>query len=57
MPKRKKKATKPAPQSDPLDQYLAEAEIMSRQLSEAKTERQREKIRARMRRYIDQQNW
>lgn len=56
MPKRKKKATKSAPQGDPLDQYLAEAEKIAKQLSEAKTEKQRQKIRARMKRYIGQQN-
>jgi hypothetical protein len=58
MPKRKKKATRSARQSDSREQYLAETEITSciKQLSEAETEKQREKIRARMKRLIGQQN-
>jgi hypothetical protein len=54
MPKRKKKAATHVHRSESQDRYLAEAEFWIKQLSEAKTKTQRQEIRARMKRYIDQ---
>jgi hypothetical protein len=54
MPKRKKKPVSPALSSNARERYLTENAVMSsiRELAEARTEKQREKIRARIRQYI-----
>lgn len=54
MPKRKKKVIRSAERINARARYRVEDEVTSsiRELAEAKTEKEREKIRARMRRYI-----